>query len=94
MTQLGMSRGLSSVPDEAWERLRAAFLEQRPACPDCGAVWDLESANEEEGETFDGHHVISISTWCSAYDGDEAAGREPAPHPLTDGLAEFELTLA
>ena len=94
MTQLGMSRGLSSVPDETWARLRAGFLKQHPACPDCGAAWDLNSANEEEGETFDGQHVISISAWCSAYDGDEAAGREPAPHLLTDGLAEFELTLA
>lgn len=94
LTQMGMSRGLSSVPDEAWDRLRAGLLEQHPVCPDCGAEWDLDTANEEEGETFGGQHVISISAMCSAYDADEEAGREPAPHPLTDGMAEFELTLA
>lgn len=94
VTQMGMSRGLSHVPDEAWERLRADFLERQPACPDCGAAWDLDSANEEEGETFDGHHVISFSTWCTAYDADEDAGREPAPHPISDGMGEHELTLA
>ena len=64
------------------------------SAPICGAEWDLDSANEEEGETFDGHHVISISAWCSAYDADEEAGRVPAPHPLSDCKAEFEQTLA
>ena len=50
MTQLGMSRGLSSVPDEAWERLRAGFLEQHPACPDCDAAWDLWTSAWAEPE--------------------------------------------
>lgn len=94
LTQMGMSRGLSAVPDEAWDRLRAGSLEQHPVCPDCGAEWDLDSANEEEGETFDGHHVISINAWCTAYDADEVAGREPAPHPISEGTVEYELTLA
>lgn len=93
-SHIGMSRCLSHVPDEAWERLRAEFIERQPACPDCGAAWDLDSANEEEGETFDGHHIISISTCCTSYNADEEAGLDPAPHPISDGLGEHELTLA
>jgi hypothetical protein len=85
--------GLGTASDEDWDRLRAQFLERHPACPDCGAAWDMAAANEEEGETFDGSHVISISAWCTTYDADEVAGREPAPHPVSDGMREHTLTL-
>lgn len=90
---LGASRALSRVPDEAWDQLRSEFLAAQAVCPDCGAEWDLDSANEEEGVTFDGKEVISIAAVCSRWDEDDDAGREPAPHPITDGMGEHELTL-
>jgi len=93
MTQQGMSRGISQVEDDDWERLRGELLAARPVCPDCGGEWDLDSAGEEEGFTFDNRHVISISTWCTAYDTAETAGEEPTPHPISQGLAEHEITL-
>jgi hypothetical protein len=91
--QFGMSRALSRVDEEAWERLRSEFLAKQPICPDCGADWDLDTANEEEGVTFSGQEVISISAVCSKYDEDDFAGREPAPHPISDGMGEHELQL-
>lgn len=93
MTQIGMSRGMSQVNDDNWERLRAELLAAQPVCPDCGGEWDLDSAGEEEGFTFDNKHVISISTWCTVYDAAETAGEEPTPHPISQGMAEYEITL-
>jgi hypothetical protein len=89
-----MSRALSHVPDEAWERLQAEFPESQPACPDCGAAWDLDSASEVDGETYDGKVVVSSATVCSRWDEDEGARREPAPHPISGRMGEHELTLA
>jgi hypothetical protein len=91
---MGASRALSRVPDVAWDQLRREFLAKQPVCPDCGAEWDLETTNEEEGVTFDGREVISISAWCSKFEEDEDAGREPVPHPLSDGMGEHELQLS
>jgi hypothetical protein len=43
--------------------------------------------------TFGGHELISICAVCSRWDMDEDAGREPAPHPISDGFGEHELQL-
>jgi hypothetical protein len=93
MQMMGASRALSRVSDEAWDQLRSEFLAKQPVCPDCGGEWDLETANEEEGATFDGREVISIAAVCSKWDEDDDAGREPAPHPISDGMGQHELTL-
>lgn len=93
MTQLGVSRGMSQVKDDDWERLRAELLAAQPVCPDCGGEWDLDSAGEEEGFTFDSKHVISISTWCATFDAAGTADEKPTPHPISQGMAEHEITL-
>ena len=50
-------------------------------------------AVEEEGFTFDNKHGISISTWCTGYDAAETAGEEPSPQPISQSMAEYEITL-
>lgn len=94
MLQTGVSRGLGQAKDEDWERLRSEFLAVQPGCPDCGSEWFLEGANEEEGVTFAGAEVISISVVCSKWNEDDDAGREPAPHPISDGFGDHQLQLA
>ena len=75
-----------------WARLREMFLATYPACPDCGAPWDLESAGQEHGPIHDAV-VYSLHAPCWAFQDDEDAGREPARHVRTDGLLTFNIAV-
>jgi hypothetical protein len=78
------------VTGNGWDELWAEFLAEQSRCPDCGSDWDVEGAVEEEGAT-DEAWVLSLSVSCRTYKSDEAAGRTPAPHPRTRGMAYHEL---
>ena len=75
---------------DGWDQLWAELLAKHPRCPDCGSDWDVEDAVEEEGST-EVAWVLSASVSCQAYEADEAAGRKPAPHPITHGRVYHEL---
>ena len=79
-----------AVPSaEDWQRLHDSFLAEYPACPDCGAAWDLTLAIEEMGQLGDGTFEISLAISCPTYGADEVAGRRPSTHRrASDGMPD------